>query len=88
MGKLSLFVVLLTLLVSCKTHPSFNSMSFDEVMAYNRGRPPAEQVVCVERTSLSSRIPRRRCNTRSAFYEESQKNAGVINTASAGIPIF
>lgn len=75
-------------LTACLTHPAFNKMSIAEILAYNEGRPPAEQVICVERTSLSSRIPRRECNTRMSFYEESLNNAGLINTASAGLRIF
>ncbi len=73
---------------ACQTVPSFNRMSDQEILAFNVGRSPAEQVICVERTSLSSRIPRRECNTRAAFYEESMINAGFINTASAGLPTF
>jgi hypothetical protein len=88
MKKLWLVFVLPSLLTACLSHPDFDRMSIPEILAYNEGQKPQNQVICVERTKLSSRIPKRECNTRIAFYEESMNAAGLINTASAGLQIF
>lgn len=82
------FSLPLTLVACISPSPNFSGMSIEEIVVYNENLPSAEQVFYVNRTKLSSRILKRACNTLAAFRDESMNNAGLINTAGAGLPIF
>lgn len=55
---------LLLALVACNSnHQNFNTMTEEEIFAYNLGKPIMDQVVCQERRSIASRISNNVCMT-------------------------
>lgn len=64
--------------------PNFNSMSDEEIAAYNATVPPHEQVVCNERVEIGSIIRRRICLTREEDYENKRNDMEILRTVNSG----
>ncbi len=59
--------------------PNFERMSFEELAAYNNGKPISQMIVCEEGTNTFSRVRKRRCLTVQAMY------GGVQQAGAAGV---
>ena len=73
-------------LASCATARSFASMSEEELIADNKGRPVMQQVYCTKEARTSSRIRKTYCDTVQGWitYNERQMMAlETMNTPSA-----
>ena len=77
-------MMMVVALAACEvdTGPNFERMSFDELAAYNQGRPLRQMIVCGEDNRSFSRVRRRRCMTVEAMYGSAQQagQLGVLNT--------
>ncbi len=84
MKKLFILGLLSFGLVACEASgiPNFERMSFDELAAYNNGKPLNQMIVCSEENRSFSRVRRRRCMTVEAMYGSSDQisQLGVLNT--------
>lgn len=84
MNKLPLLGILCFSLLGCEvsTVPRFESMSFEELAEYNRGRNISQMIVCGEDERAFSRVRRRRCLTVEAMYGSAQQagQLGVLNS--------
>ena len=76
-------IVIVAALAACEvdTGPNFERMSFDELAAYNQGKPLRQMIVCGEDNRSFSRVRRRRCMTVEAMYGSAQQagQLGVLN---------
>ena len=84
MNKLPLLGMLCLGLMSCEasTVPRFESMSFEELAEYNKGRNISQMIVCAEDERAFSRVRRRRCMTVEAMYGSAQA-AGELNALNS-----
>ncbi len=84
MQKLIMLGLLSLGLVACVASdiPNFERMSFEELAAYNNGRPLGQMIVCSEENRSFSRVRRRRCMTVEAMYGSADQisQLGVLNT--------
>lgn len=66
----------------CTIPQSFESMSNDEIFAYNKGRPVMEQIYCVKEARTSSRIRKTYCDTVATWVEHNQRTLSAIQVMS------
>lgn len=84
MQKLFTIALLSLGLMACEVSdvPNFERMSFEELAAYNNGKPLGQMIVCSEENRSFSRVRRRRCMTVEAMYGSTEQinQLGVLNT--------
>lgn len=78
---LFLSLLLLSSCVSTDGIPRFESMSNDELAAYNQGKPISQMIVCGDDERNFSRVRRRTCMTVEAMYG-SVDNASQLDMLS------
>ena len=76
---------LLVLVTGCQVDdgiPRFESMSEEELAAYNQGKPLLQMIVCNDGDRAFSRVRRRSCATVEAMYGSAQQadQLGVLNS--------
>ena len=76
---------LLVLTTGCQVDdgiPRFESMSEEELAAYNQGKPLLQMIVCDDGDRAFSRVRRRSCATVEAMYGSAQQadQLGVLNS--------
>ncbi len=76
--------ILLSLLACSSSKTNFNAMSVAEIAAYNRTVSTWDQVICREFTHVSSRIPRRRCDSRMNWQQGVVNAVNGLGTAVSG----
>lgn len=65
-----------------------NSMSYEEIIAYNRTVDLWDEIHCTEEVRIGSHIPKRRCETLKELHGLGNSAGDTINTVTTGGPIF
>ncbi|MDA1371673.1 MAG: hypothetical protein O2971_13060 [Proteobacteria bacterium] len=78
------FAILLSLLACSSAKTNFNAMSAAEIADFNRTVSTWDQVICREQAHVSSRIPRRRCDTRINWQHGVVNDVNGLGTAVSG----
>ncbi len=71
------------ILTSCTMPQPFASMSEEELMAYNKGKPILQQVYCTKEARTSSRIRRTYCDTVQGWITYNERQMMALETINS-----
>ena len=80
MSSIGIFLIL----AGCSTPKTFENMSEQELLAYNKDRPILEQVYCVKQARTSTHIRKTYCDTVEDWVMYNQRQASKLDVLSAG----
>lgn len=67
--------------------PSFVNMSEDEILAYNQSKPYLQRILCVQETTTSSYIRKRKCLTYENMIYHNEKSSMTLEVMNSA-PVF